>query len=344
MKTARILTALLLLALSLRAQNPPLAGGSQQFARLGDCTLQNGQVIRDCRIGYRTFGKLNAAGSNAVLFPTWFVGRSQDLADLIGPGKLVDSGKYFVIAVDALGDGVSSSPSNSRTQPRMRFPRFTIRDMVETQHQLLTRVLHIRRLHAVVGISMGGMQAFQWAVSYPEFMDKVVPIVGSPRPTAYDLLLAHAIVGAIERDPEWNHGNYTKPPENRELEEITQLALTTPAQYNRETTREAFQAWLKQPVAGGFDANDRIRQAQAILALDVSAPFGGAMERAAAAVKAPMLVIVSARDHMVNPAPALEFARLVHARTLVLENDCGHLGPGCEMPKVSAAVAEFLEQ
>lgn len=344
MKTARVVAVLFVLALSLSAQDPPVSQGAQQFASLGDCKLQNGQVIRDCRIGYRTFGQLNAAKSNAVLFSTWFVGRSRDLAGLIGPGKLVDSGKYFVVAVDALGDGVSSSPSNSRSQPRMRFPRFSIRDMVETQHQLLTRVLHIQHLHAVIGISMGGMQAFQWAVAYPEFMDKVVPIVGSPRPTAYDLLLAHAIVGAIKWDPQWNNGNYTKPPENRELEEITQLALTTPAQYNRETTREALQEWLKKPVAGDFDANDRIRQAQAILGLDVSAAFDGAMEQAAAAVQAPMLVIVSAQDRMVNPAPALEFARLKHAQTLVLETDCGHLGPGCDMPKVSAAVAEFLEK
>src|SRR6476620_4929605 len=115
----------------------------QQFANIGDLKLQNGGVIRNCRIGYRTFGKLNAGKSNVVVFPTWAGGTTEQLQSSIGPGKLVDSTKYFVIAIDALSNGVSSSPSNSRLQPRMRFPQFTLRDTVESQHTLLTRVLKI---------------------------------------------------------------------------------------------------------------------------------------------------------------------------------------------------------
>src|SRR5262245_49115039 len=88
------------------------------FADLGEFALESGSLLHDCRIGYRTFGSLNPQKSNAVLFPSWNTGTSQSLARLIGPGKLVDSTKYFVIAVDALGNGVSSSPSNSRQQPR----------------------------------------------------------------------------------------------------------------------------------------------------------------------------------------------------------------------------------
>src|SRR5579872_4063646 len=106
MKTLRLSIALIALLVTASAQNPPTPG-AQQFATLGNLKLQNGQVIRDCRLGYRTFGQLNDDKSNAVLFPTWFGGRTQDLVELIGPGKLVDSSKYFVVAVDALGDGVS---------------------------------------------------------------------------------------------------------------------------------------------------------------------------------------------------------------------------------------------
>jgi len=343
MKTQQLFIGFFVLLMAASAQAPP-AAGTQQFANLGNLKLQNGEVIRDCRLGYRTFGQLNDDKSNAVLFPTWFTGRTKDLVELIGPGKLVDSTKYFVVAVDALGDGVSCSPSNSQAQPRMKFPQFGIRDMVESEHELLTRVLHLTHLHAVMGISMGGMQTFQWAVAYPDFMDKAIPIVGSPRLAPYDLLLWQTMIDAIEQNPLWKGGDYMQQPVPGEVEQISQLALSTPEHYNQEMTREKFFASLKKPAENTFDANDRIRQAQAMMGLDVSAPFGGSMEKAAAAVKAPMLIIVDAHDHMVTPGPALDFAKLKGAQTLVLENDCGHLGPGCEQAKVGAAIAEFLQK
>jgi homoserine O-acetyltransferase/O-succinyltransferase len=341
MKPMQLLIVWFTLLMAAGAQAPP-AAGTQQFAHLGKLKLQSGDVIRDCRLGYRTFGQLNDDKSNAVLFPTWFTGRTKDLVELIGPGKLVDSTKYFVVAVDALGDGVSCSPSNSQAQPRMKFPQFGIRDMVESQHRLLTEVLHLTHVRAVMGISMGGMQTFQWAVAYPGFMDRAIPIVGSPRLAPYDLLLWQTMIDAIEQNPLWKDGNYTQQPAPGEVEHISDLALSTPEHYNQEMTREKFLASLKKPAENTFDANDRIRQAQAMMGLDVSAPFGGAMEKAAAAVKAPMLIIVDAHDHMVTPGPALDFAKLKGAQTLVLENDCGHVGPSCEQAKVSAAIAEFL--
>ena len=341
MKTQQLLIVFFVLLMAASAQ-APAAAGTQQLANLGNLKLQNGEVIRDCRLGYRTFGQLNDDKSNAVLFPTWFTGRTKDLVELIGPGKLVDSTKYFVVAVDALGDGVSCSPSNSQAQPRMKFPQFGIRDMVESEHELLTRVLHLTHVHAVMGISMGGMQTFQWAVAYPDFMDKAIPIVGSPRLAPYDLLLWQTMIDAIEQNPLWKGGDYMQQPVPGEVEQISQLALSTPEHYNQEMTREKFFASLKKPAENTFDANDRIRQAQAMMGLDVSAPFGGSMEKAAAAVKAPMLIIVDAHDHMVTPGPALDFAKLKAAQTLVLQNDCGHLGPGCEQGKVGAAIAEFL--
>ncbi len=317
----------------------------QQFAALGDFKLRSGEVIRDCRIGYRTFGQLNEQKSNAIVFPTWASGTTEQLKSNIGPGRLVDSSKYFVIAIDALGNGVSSSPSNSKLQPRMSFPQFTLRDTVETQHQLLTKVLGLNHVKAVVGVSMGGMQTFQWIVAYPDFMEKAVPVVGSPRLATYDLLLWQAQIDAIKNDQGWNHGNYTTNPARKIEYEFGELLLTTPDNYNKKVTPEQLLAQLKKAESDpAFDANDKIRQAQAMMALDVSQDFGGSMERAAAVVRARTFVIVSKFDHVVTPGPALEFARLLHSRTLELDSDCGHLAPSCEAPRVNQAVAAFLEE
>jgi homoserine O-acetyltransferase/O-succinyltransferase len=315
----------------------------QRFAQLGDFKLRSGEVIRDCRIGYRTFGKLNDNKSNAILFPTWASGTTEQLRSNIGPDKLVDDSKYFVIAIDALSNGVSSSPSNSNLQPRMSFPRLTIHDMVNTQHEVLTRVLHLNHVQAVVGISMGGMQTFQWMVSYPDFMDKAIPIVGSPQLAPYDLILWQAQIDAIMNDRGWNNGNYSQNPARAAEAEFGALVLTTPANYNKfRTRRQVFEELEKAKNQTGFDANDKIRQAQAMMALDVTWAFAGSMQRAAAAVKARVFVIVARMDHVVTPGPALAFASLIHSQLLVLESDCGHMAPGCESQEVNPAVADFL--
>lgn len=316
----------------------------QQFANIGDLKLQGGGVIRQCRVGYRTFGVLNSDKSNVVVFPTWAGGTTEQLKSNIGPGKLIDSGRYYVVAIDALSNGVSSSPSNSRLQPRMRFPKFTLRDTIESQHRLLTRVLHLDRVKAIVGISMGGMQVFQWLVSYPDFMEKAVPIVGSPRLAPYDLVHWQAQIEALMRDRDWKGGNYTMNP-SREVDfAFGELLLRTPDEYNRRKTREQTMADLAKARRDTqrFDANDKIRQTQAMMQLDVSQEYGGSLERAAKAVKAKLLVVVAKLDHVVTPGPAIEFASFAGAKLLNLEGDCGHLATACEAQKLNAAVAEFL--
>ena len=319
----------------------------QQFALLGDFKLTSGDVIRDCRIGYRLFGHLSSDKSNAIIVPTWASGTTEQLKSNFGPGKLINSDKYFVIAIDALGNGISSSPSNSTLQPRMSFPRFTLVDSVNTQHELVSRVLQLNHVKAVVGVSMGGMQTFQWLITYPDFMDLAIPIVGSPRLAAYDLLLWQSQVDAIMNDREWNNGNYTINPARAPEFEFGALLLTTPDEYNKKMTREKILEELKkakEAKGGGFDANDKIRQVQAMMALDISEGFGSSLERAAARVKARVFVVVAKFDHVVTPGPALAFAKLINAKVLVLEGDCGHLAPSCEAEKVNPAVDEFLRQ
>ncbi len=311
--------------------------GAQRFASLGGLKLESGETIRDCRIGYRTYGRLDDKKANAILFPTWFGGTTAQLADNFGHGKMVDTGTYYVIAVDAIGNGVSTSPSNSKAQARLKFPRFSIRDMVESQHRLVTEVLHLDHLRAVMGISMGGMQTFQWMVQYPDFMDRAIPIVGTPRLTPYDVLLWQAEIHAIE--------SARPAAAMRVVADIHALSLSTPANYVRQNANRDMAQVLaadEKKVLDTVDANDYYRQLQAMLGHDIFRPFGGDMARAGAAVKAKLTVIAATQDHMVNPGPAMELGRLMKATLVELDGDCGHLSPGCEAPKVAGAVAEAL--
>src|SRR5713226_5705735 len=260
---------------SAKAQSPATADGVQQFALLGDFTLRNGGIIFDFRLGYRTLGTLNGEKSNAILWPTWLGGKSEDLLQFLGPGKVVDTTNYFVILVDAIGNGISTSPSNSKKQPLLKFPVFGIRDMVEAEHRLVTEVLHLTHLRAVMGISMGGMQTFEWVVTYPDFMDVAIPMVGSPQSTSFDKLLWTSQIDAIELDPAWNNGNPTGPLTRGFAisEEIGQMNPTSPAYRVAHTSPKAFDAYvaeLKKSASGdGGLASDYIRQRQAIVALDI---------------------------------------------------------------------------
>ena len=328
-------------ALSALAQ---FADGQQKFADLGACKLANGQQISGCRLGYRTWGTLNAERSNTVLFPTWFSGSSTNIAAFVGADKMLDPAKFFIVAIDALADGVSSSPSNSTTQPGPLFPAITSRDMVDAEYRLATETLHLTHLHAVMGISMGGMQTFEWIVNYPGFMDQAIPIVGSTRLTGYDLLLWQAEVDAIKADPAWNAGHYTQPPPEGAAAILHQMNLSTPARYAREHPPEKFPADYAAYFSKGilpFDANDWLAQLEAMIHHDVA--HGGSLDDAAKRVHAKVLVVAAAQDHMVNPKPALDFAVQIGAKTLVLESDCGHLSPGCESTKLFPAVRAFLD-
>lgn len=245
--------------------------------------------------------------------------------------------------MDALGNGVSSSPSNSTAQPGTSFPEFTIVDMVNAQYKFLTGILHLTHLRAVTGISMGGMQTFQWMVSYPDFMDNAIPMVGTPRLTTYDLLLWTTELSVIEA----LHG---KPDGDRQAMKIIggihALALTTPANVNQQTKPEDFPRFFVDQEKGvsQFDAIDFAWQLKAMIGHNIYKPFEGSIDKASSAIKTSTLIIVSRQDHMVNPEPALELASRMGAQTLVLTTDCGHLGTGCENDTISATIARFLNQ
>jgi homoserine O-acetyltransferase len=330
----------------------PSAGaedGAQQFADLGRCTLDSGQTIEHCRVGYRTFGTLNAVGDNAVLMPTWLNGRTEDLLSLVGsaPSKtrLIDTTKYYAVLLDALGDGVSSSPSNSDDdQKGASFPAITERDMVRAEYRAVTEVLHLRHARAIVGISMGGEQTFEWAVTYPEFFNLAVPIIGTPQLTSYDLLSHTITEDAMLADPDYKDGKYgEKQPALKLANELMKMQLSTPQFRSEHTDRKDFPALLEEARRPERqDANDRMWQLKAVLAQDV--PRGKSLEEVAKATRAKWLVIVSAHDHSVYPAPALAWAKAVGAETYISDTPCGHLIMECDAEQVSQRVEKFLAQ
>src|SRR5690349_6998448 len=163
---------------STELRHPPLArdhvDAPHRLARLGDLALESGDRIVDYQQSYVTHGALDAQKSNAVLICASLTGTHHRLDFLIGPGKALDPARWFVVATDPIGNGLSTSPSNSTAHPRMAFPQFSLRDMIHAQHRLLVEHLGLTNVRAVIGASMGGMQALQWAVSHPRFMQCVI--------------------------------------------------------------------------------------------------------------------------------------------------------------------------
>jgi homoserine O-acetyltransferase len=290
---------------------------------------------------YRTFGVLSEARDNTVLVPTWLGGRSADWIPLLGPTGLVDTTVYFVVVVDALADGASSSPSNSPTRPGAVFPAIAVGDMVESQHRLLTERLGISHLRGVVGVSMGGMQAFEWATRYPTFVDRIVSIVGSPRISAYDRVLWNAVLTTIEG------GRRYGVPEDSiwvQFDRLLTLHLATPAMVNRTPSPDIEEqvAVDAKGLATVVNLTDFASQTRAVLTHDVARAYGGDLTRAAAAVRARVLVVYSWDDHVVSAQPAVAFASLVGADTLSIPSECGHQVFTCEAERIGAAIATFL--
>ncbi|QKW32942.1 alpha/beta fold hydrolase [Actinomadura sp. NAK00032] len=180
---------------------------------LGDFTLQGGATLRGAQLTYETYGDLAADKSNAIVYPTWYSGRHQDNEWLIGEGMALDPARYFIIVPNMLGNGLSSSPSN--TPPpydRARFPHVTMYDNVEAQHRLVTEHFGIERLPLVTGWSMGAGQTYQWGVSHPEMVERIAPFCGSSRTSYHNQVFLEGVKAALTADGAFAEGWYTSPP------------------------------------------------------------------------------------------------------------------------------------
>jgi homoserine O-acetyltransferase/O-succinyltransferase len=180
---------------------------------LGDVTLQRGATLRDAKLAYKTFGELNSDKSNAIVYPTWYSGRHWDNEWLIGEGMALDPANYFIIVPNMLGNGLSTSPSN--TPPpydKARFPRVTFWDQVQQQHKLVTEKFGIETLALVTGWSMGAGQTYQWSVSFPDMVQRACPFCGSSKTSEHNFVFLEGVKAALTADDAFQGGWYAEKP------------------------------------------------------------------------------------------------------------------------------------
>ena len=177
----------------------------------GDVVLQSGAVLENARIAYKTFGELNSARTNVIIFPTSFGAQHSDLEWLIGPGKALDPAKYFIVIPNMFGNGLSSSPSDIRDpNARRNFPRVTMYDNVMLQHRLLLSRYDIQRIALVIGFSMGGQQTFHWGALFPDMVERIAPITSSAKTAQHNLVFLEGIKAALTLDPMWRDGVFSE--------------------------------------------------------------------------------------------------------------------------------------
>lgn len=271
---------------------------------------ESGVTLPQARVVYGTYGHLNAARDNVVLLPSHYMADCHGYEWLIGPDRALDTSKLFLVATELFGNGHSSSPSNT-PEPfhGPRFPVTTIRDNVEAVHRLLTEELKVKHLRAIVGFSMGAQQAFQWAVSYPAFADKIVATAGTAKTYPHGVVRLEGQIAALTADAAFQNGDYTAPP-TKGLEAFA--TVWTAWLFSQEWWRK--ELWRASSPPGttfeqtlhefrtnfipGADANNLILQCRTWEKHDVGATpgFNGDVEKALRSIKAPFLYMPSETD------------------------------------------------
>ena len=314
-----------------------------------DFRLQSGDVLPEVTIAYCTRGRLAGDGRNAVLVTHGYTsghrmiesgaGSSEgSWSALVGPGAPIDTDRCFVVCSNMLGSSYGSTNAATR-DPRTgrpygsRFPRITVADIVTAQRHLLQH-LGVRHLKAVVGPAYGGFQAFQWAVTFPDDMDGIVPVVSSPRPPGRDRVAT--LLARFERDPNWHGGDYYDTPGMGET--LLALRVETLKRYGMnaseaEITRLA-SVWAKE-----FDANSLLILGRAMEAYDVTPE----LQR----IRVPLLYVLSRTDELFPPSLAPDVmgalrAAGVNASYFEIDSDRGHLASGADAAKWAPALREFM--
>ena len=340
MKAGSIVVACLIATMGASVAARAATEPGLEFYQIGNLPLESGEIIRDFSIAYMTQGTLNAKKSNAVLMVTAISGNHHRIDFMIGPGKALDTDHLFVIKTNAIGNGLTTSPSNSATQHGPAFPHFTIRDMVQSQYLLLQH-LGIDHLVAVAGASMGGMQTLQWGVSHPEMMDSLIALTPMARTSPWSIAVNEATRHALMLDPAFNEGNYSAQPENgwRMRADVLQVIATrTPEAMRRQFPNPTdVLPWIaaqeQAAVKSGFDANDWIAQTSAYdrhnvgdTPIDGKLPFGGDHIKALRSIKAKALLMSGQLD-LYNPVEeGLEAAAAIpDGRHITIPSVQGHV-------------------
>ena len=324
--------------------------------------LANGESLATVTLAYATRGKLAADGRNAVLITHGYTSSHRMIepgttssegawSQLVGPGLAIDTDRYFVVCSNMLGSSYGSTNAAS-IDPRTgkpygsRFPALTVADIVTAQKRLLEH-LGVTHLRAVVGPSYGGFQAFQWAVTFPDFMDGIVPVVTSPRPPQSDRIAG--LLTWFGSDPNWNNGDYYETGGVKET--LTRLRIDTLTRYGLlDSLAERFpdptarKAELRRIAAGwadAFDANSLFILGKAMESYDVAAQFSW--------IRVPVLYVLSRTDALFPPslAPGVMAdlkAAGVDADYFEIDSDHGHLASGADAAKWAPALAAFMRK
>ncbi|MBN9734334.1 MULTISPECIES: alpha/beta fold hydrolase [unclassified Pseudonocardia] len=327
--------------------------------------LACGRTLRPARIAYRTYGQLNAGRSNAVLYPTWYSGRHWDNEWLIGEGRALDPARWFVIVPNMLGNGLSTSPSTvPHPDDGPSFPPIRVIDNVAAQHRLVTELFGIERLALVLGWSMGAGQTYQWAVSHPEMVQRMLPFCGSPRTAPHNRVFLDSLRAALTASAGFDGGRYTTPPVQglRAFARIYAGWGFSQAFYWEERWRELGFTSLEDFVVGfwegffldGRDPNNLLTMLDTWWHGDVGATPGfGSTEEALASIRARAIVMPAEKDLYFPPEDeAWAVSQMTNGAELrVIPGVWGHFaggGPGERAPDnpdtlfIDAAVAELL--
>jgi homoserine O-acetyltransferase/O-succinyltransferase len=296
-----LLALLSMFALSAVAAEYPAPRESDWVAR--DFKFHTGETMSELRLHYTTIGDParepvlilhGTTGSGSSMLTPAFAG------ELFGAGQPLDATRYFIILPDALGAGKSAKPSDGM---RAKFPQYNYDDMVLAQYRLVTESLGIHHLRLVIGNSMGGMHTWTWGVTYPDFMDALVPMASQPiEMSSRNWMTRRMLIDAVRKDPAWNNGNYTtQPPSLRMAKVFFGIATSggTLAYQAMAPTREKADQLVDAREAAPFaaDANDFLYQ------FDASRDYNPApgLER----IRAALLAINSADDERNPPESGL---------------------------------------
>jgi homoserine O-acetyltransferase len=290
--------------------------GPHQVLELGDLELEGGHVLRGARLLYKTHGTLNAARDNAVLFPHMYSGTPSSLESTIAPGRALDPERWFVICPGQLGNGFSSSPSNTEGP----FPDVTIGDDVRAQRRLVAEEYGIERLALAVGFSMGAQQAYEWAVRHPSAVARLAPIAGTARTTPHNALCVRLAEEALREGGLRLHAHAWMP-----------LGLSSEL-FRSEAWREAGFASVDDLVRRLFEEDfaplheaNLLCQCRKWRHADVSRHAGGDLAAALGRITARTLVVAFSHDLLFPVADCEAERRLIAGAELrILESPWGH--------------------
>ncbi|NWG00980.1 MAG: homoserine O-acetyltransferase [Thermoanaerobaculaceae bacterium] len=336
---------------------------TRTFRLPADFPLESGATLSEVVVAYRTWGTLQPGGDNAVLVCHALTG-SADVEQwwpaLLGPGRTLDPERAFIVCSNVLGGcygttGPTSPRPGSHTCWGPDFPAITIRDMVRLQRQLLAE-LGVRRLQLVIGGSLGGMQALEWAVSFPELVERAAVIAAPARHSAWATALSEAQRAAIRADARFRHGRYPpSDPPRAGLAAARMMAMCTyrspaslAARFDRATTPDGsflVERYLRahgERLVARFDANTYITLTYAMDSHDVGRGRGGCRQ-ALAALPMPVLVVGIDSDVLYPVSEVHQLAQAIpQARWAVLASPHGHDAFLVEAEAVAALTRQFL--